>query len=74
VDPAKKGTENVLNAVNKTDTVKRVVLTSSVAGMMVVVVVRRGGGGGVKVMSILVAYHAEGGSVCALFFVLYVMG
>lgn len=33
VDPALKGTRNVLNAVNKAGTVKRVVLTSSVVAM-----------------------------------------
>ncbi|CDH09590.1 related to aldehyde reductase II [Zygosaccharomyces bailii ISA1307] len=33
VDPAKKGTRNVLETVNKCDSVKRVVLTSSVAAM-----------------------------------------
>ncbi|MFA7272864.1 MAG: NAD-dependent epimerase/dehydratase family protein [Crocinitomicaceae bacterium] len=33
VDPALKGTENVLNSVNKTDSVKRVVLTSSCASI-----------------------------------------
>ena len=31
IEPALKGTENVLNSVNRTDSVKRVVLTSSVA-------------------------------------------
>jgi nucleoside-diphosphate-sugar epimerase len=34
IDPAVKGTENVLNAVNLASTVKRVVLTSSVAAIM----------------------------------------
>jgi len=33
IDPALKGTKNVLDSVNKTDTVKRVVLTSSVAAI-----------------------------------------
>lgn len=33
VDPALKGTKNVLNAVNQTDSVKRVVLTSSVVAV-----------------------------------------
>ncbi len=33
IDPALKGTKNVLESVNKTDTVKRVVLTSSVAAI-----------------------------------------
>ena len=33
VDPALKGTNNVLNSVNKTETVKRVVLTSSCAAI-----------------------------------------
>lgn len=33
VDPALKGTKNVLNSVNKTDSVKRVVLTSSCAAI-----------------------------------------
>ena len=33
VDPALKGTENVLNSVNRTDSVKRVVLTSSCVAM-----------------------------------------
>lgn len=33
VDPALKGTANVLNSVNKTDSVRRVVLTSSVAAI-----------------------------------------
>lgn len=31
IDPAIKGTENVLNSVNRTDSVKRVVVTSSIA-------------------------------------------
>jgi nucleoside-diphosphate-sugar epimerase len=34
VEPALKGTKNVLNSVNKAQTVKRVVLTSSVASVM----------------------------------------
>lgn len=34
IDPALKGTQNVLDSVNKTDTVKRVVLTSSVAAII----------------------------------------
>ncbi len=33
IDPALKGTKNVLDSVNKTETVKRVVLTSSVAAI-----------------------------------------
>jgi dihydroflavonol-4-reductase len=33
IDPALKGTRNVLNSVNKTDSVKRVVLTSSIAAV-----------------------------------------
>jgi nucleoside-diphosphate-sugar epimerase len=33
VDPALKGTQNVLNSVNRTDSVKRVVLTSSAAAI-----------------------------------------
>ena len=34
VDPALKGTENVLNSVNETESVKRIVLTSSVVAIM----------------------------------------
>ncbi len=34
IDPALEGTRNVLDAVNKTDSVKRVVLTSSVAAIL----------------------------------------
>ncbi len=34
IDPALKGTQNVLESVNRTDTVKRVVLTSSVAAII----------------------------------------
>ena len=34
IDPALKGTRNVLESVNRTDTVKRVVLTSSVAAII----------------------------------------